>query len=71
MATYWDESIYCSPFGEVVSLDTLIDDARAGSGDDGPCILDICDPAADPSRDLERRQSEEALDLFISNSAQR
>ena len=52
MATYWDKSIYCSPFGEVVSLDTLIDDARAGSGDDGPCILDICDPAADPSRDL-------------------
>jgi DNA-directed RNA polymerase specialized sigma24 family protein len=67
MASYWDKSVYCSPLGEVLSLDNLIDDTRAGHAGGGPSVLDIPDPAVDPSRDLERRQSEEALDLFIFN----
>lgn len=70
MATYMDSSVFCSPFGEVLPLDSLRK-RQLISNDPGPREFDICDPAADVEAAIERRETVVALARFLKGLSPR
>lgn len=64
MQHYWDDSVFCSPFEQILSLDKLYDGALDAK--EGAVQFDVRDPSLDAAVILEHAETLEAVARFLN-----
>jgi DNA-directed RNA polymerase specialized sigma subunit len=65
MDSYWDQSVYCSPIAEPISLECLVPSST--DEDDEGAPFDIADPAQNPEAHCQLRDMGDALAAFVAS----